>query len=109
MAEDVLEKCRESALLERLPPSETADFKLVGAPAVGQGRASLTGTPGLDAYGTEADWVAGLPGAQTELAPGLDVAMLRFAARYEYARSVERSEEHTSELQSLMRISYAVF
>src|SRR3546814_1351733 len=25
------------------------------------------------------------------------------------ARSVERSEEHTSELQSLMRISYAVF
>src|SRR3546814_20847745 len=88
MAEDVLEKCRESALLERLPPSETADFKLVGAPAVGQGRASLTGTPGLDASGTEADWVAGLPGAQTELAPGLDVAMLRFAARYEYVRRV---------------------
>src|SRR3546814_6428505 len=81
---------------------------------------------------SEADWVAGLPGAQTELAPGLDVAMLRFAARYEYARSVEdmlarrsrllfldarlaqqlvpavRSEEHTSELQSLMRNSYAV-
>src|SRR3546814_3324154 len=27
---------------------------------------------------------------------------------YEYGRSV-RSEEHTSELQSLMRISYAVF
>src|SRR3546814_8504502 len=27
----------------------------------------------------------------------------------EYGRKVERSEEHTSELQSLMRISYAVF
>src|SRR3546814_6377614 len=26
-----------------------------------------------------------------------------------FARAVERSEEHTSELQSLMRISYAVF
>src|SRR3546814_3203473 len=26
-----------------------------------------------------------------------------------YARDPERSEEHTSELQSLMRISYAVF
>src|SRR3546814_10972504 len=89
MAEDVLEKCRESALLERLPPSETADFKLVGAPAVGQGRASLTGTPGLDAYGPEADWVAGLPGAQTELAPGLAVAMLRFADRHESARRLE--------------------
>src|SRR3546814_9098068 len=30
-------------------------------------------------------------------------------ARYAGARTVERSEEHTSELQSLMRISYAVF
>src|SRR3546814_7136447 len=33
-----------------------------------------------------------------------DVAMPRFPARPE-----RRSEEHTSELQSLMRISYAVF
>src|SRR3546814_1540618 len=32
-----------------------------------------------------------------------DIAALRVAAE------VERSEEHTSELQSLMRISYAVF
>src|SRR3546814_9836607 len=30
-------------------------------------------------------------------------------ARPAYERAVERSEEHTSELQSLMRISYAVF
>jgi glycerol-3-phosphate dehydrogenase len=89
MAEDVLEKCMESALLDRLPPSETGDFKLVGAPEPGQGRASLAGVPGLDAYGTEAEWLAGLPGAQTELAPGLTVAMLRFAARNEYARTVE--------------------
>src|SRR3546814_3030125 len=37
---------------------------------------------------------------------------LLFAARLlreSGARSVQRSEEHTSELQSLMRISYAVF
>src|SRR3546814_4338984 len=27
----------------------------------------------------------------------------------DHARAVDRSEEHTSELQSLMRISYAVF
>src|SRR3546814_5973512 len=32
----------------------------------------------------------------------------RCRARY-YLRSAHRSEEHTSELQSLMRISYAVF
>src|SRR3546814_9286045 len=31
------------------------------------------------------------------------------AAYVEYTRQLVRSEEHTSELQSLMRISYAVF
>src|SRR3546814_7363570 len=31
------------------------------------------------------------------------------ATRYRPARCGQRSEEHTSELQSLMRISYAVF
>src|SRR3546814_9843617 len=31
------------------------------------------------------------------------------AADVEHLRSTQRSEEHTSELQSLMRISYAVF
>src|SRR3546814_10765852 len=34
---------------------------------------------------------------------------LRLLARENYDRIVRRSEEHTSELQSLMRISYAVF
>lgn len=89
MAEDVLEKCVESALLPRLPPSETSDFLLLGAASNGSGRASMTTAPGLDAYGTEAQWVQALPGADTELVPGLSVAMLRFAARYEYARTVE--------------------
>src|SRR3546814_2875493 len=37
--------------------------------------------------------------------PGNDVAASNFANRM----SGQRSEEHTSELQSLMRISYAVF
>src|SRR3546814_8646700 len=36
---------------------------------------------------------------------GLPSGMLKF----QVARSTMRSEEHTSELQSLMRISYAVF
>lgn len=89
MAEDVLEKCVEAGCLNRLPPAETADFLLVGAPASGGARASLAHAPGLDAYGTEADIVRSLPGSDVELAPGLSVAMLRFAARYEYARTVE--------------------
>src|SRR3546814_2266061 len=37
------------------------------------------------------------------------VRNLSDAARSQYLATVQRSEEHTSELQSLMRISYAVF
>src|SRR3546814_4916204 len=37
--------------------------------------------------------------------PPYEIAMMREATR----RGVRRSEEHTSELQSLMRISYAVY
>lgn len=90
MAEDVLNQCVASALLDPLPVCQTADFRLVGAP--GQGispRASLTHTPDLQEYGSEASWVASLPGADMTLAPGLTEAMVRFAARYEYARTVE--------------------
>src|SRR3546814_9463000 len=41
------------------------------------------------------------------LGPDVELAFLAFAVGVE--GSGERSEEHTSELQSLMRISYAVF
>src|SRR3546814_14406721 len=47
--------------------------------------------------------------------PGVDLAQVGVAAGGERAHQVQRrrrtwrSEEHTSELQSLMRISYAVF
>src|SRR3546814_7368019 len=34
---------------------------------------------------------------------------LKPSEKAEFDKSVDRSEEHTSELQSLMRISYAVF
>src|SRR3546814_9319548 len=36
-------------------------------------------------------------------------ALRTMATSYPYDQHEERSEEHTSELQSLMRISYAVF
>src|SRR3546814_1820053 len=39
---------------------------------------------------------------------GLSVRLAGFGGA-QYGELVERSEEHTSELQSLMRISYAVF
>src|SRR3546814_7364169 len=40
---------------------------------------------------------------------GCQEVALPFFARSLYQYLVQRSEEHTSELQSLMRISYAVF
>ena len=88
MAEDVLAHCVDSGLLERLPPSETADFLLVGASVRSQA-VLLSAAPGLHSYGAEAVYVQELPGADHELAPGLTEAMLRFAVRYEYARTVE--------------------
>src|SRR3546814_7528806 len=39
----------------------------------------------------------------------LNVEMMVWIADAEFATRMRRSEEHTSELQSLMRISYAVF
>lgn len=89
MAEDVLAKCMEAGLLTRLPPSETADFLLVGAPSRPAADASLARPPGLHGYGTEAEWVQALPGAGREIAPGLTEAMIRFAVRHEYACTVE--------------------
>src|SRR3546814_7847585 len=48
--------------------------------------------------------------AYMELVERLSPSMLRVARGYVPTQAVaERSEEHTSELQSLMRISYAVF
>src|SRR3546814_4491893 len=50
--------------------------------------------------------------AITFLRRDIDAAIARYAARhaaYLVTESAARSEEHTSELQSLMRISYAVF
>src|SRR3546814_5591069 len=38
-----------------------------------------------------------------------DKGIAEFIARINTRRALRRSEEHTSELQSLMRISYAVF
>lgn len=89
MAEDVLRRCVQARLLDALPASRTAHFPLVGAPAPSQASTPMTAPPGLHLYGSEADVVGGLPGAEQELALGLTAAMVRFAVRYEYARTVE--------------------
>ena len=87
MAEDVLARCIAHGLLSAREAGATTSLPLVGAPA--QSSHSLAGPPGLHLYGTEAPAVQSLPGAATELAPGLTEAMVRFAVRNEYARTVE--------------------
>ncbi len=91
MAEDVLQKCFDKHLLRERPAGVTAQFRLIGAGGGADAAAahSISHGPGLHSYGTEQAQVRALAGAQAELAPGLSEAMVRFAARFEYARCVE--------------------
>jgi len=86
MASDVLEKCVAAGLLAQRTGMPTDHLRLVGAQA---SSVALSAPPGLHLYGSEAAAVQALPGAGRELAPGLSEAMVRFAARHEYARTVE--------------------
>jgi glycerol-3-phosphate dehydrogenase len=107
MAEDVMEALAVAGLLPRRPAGATRTHTLVGAGqspsrsqnearALGQGKGRgaptavpLTAAPGLHLYGTEADTVRTLPGVDRALGHGLTEAMVRFAARQEYALTVE--------------------
>jgi glycerol-3-phosphate dehydrogenase len=89
MAEDVLEKCFDRALLKRVVAGATTHLTLMGGGATQAGTRSICEPPGLHSYGSEAVAVLGMPGADTELAAGLTEAMVRFAAKFEYARTVE--------------------
>src|SRR3546814_5213795 len=55
------------------------------------------------------EWGAVVHFLQMRHLMGDDVVERRLRSENQPPREVERSEEHTSELQSLMRISYAVF
>ena len=88
MAEDVLQKCFTAGLLEEKPAGVTNHLPLVGTP---QERVThrISDAQGLHSYGSEASFVQSLPGAHKDLGAGLTEAMVRFAARYEYACTVE--------------------
>jgi glycerol-3-phosphate dehydrogenase len=87
MAEDVLAHAMAAGLLPRRPAGITRALPLAGAPT--SGTRPISAAPGPHLYGSEAPLLQSLPGADRELAPGVTEAMVRFAARYEYARSVE--------------------
>lgn len=86
MAEDVLAKCFGAALLPSRPADATINLKLVGAQASSH---KISESPGIHLYGSESAVVQDLPGSGRELGGGLTEAMVRFAARHEYARTVE--------------------
>jgi len=88
----VLDKCFEHQLLPRTRGGFTANLRLLGAGEPGSPQASvprLSEAQGLHSYGSDAGKVMEMPGAFTELAPGLTEGMVRFAARHESARTVE--------------------
>ena len=89
MAEDVLKECFEQKLLPARAGGVTVKMPLVGAPQPAQVKHRMNAAQGEHIYGTEAEAVRVLKGADQWLVDGLSEAMVRFAARYEYARTVE--------------------
>lgn len=87
MAQDVLDQCTQAGLVPRRGACQTASTPLLGAGGAVTG--SLADAAGLHSYGTEADVVASLPGSDRVIAPGLTEAMVRFAVRFEFARTLE--------------------
>ncbi|MCO5103278.1 MAG: glycerol-3-phosphate dehydrogenase/oxidase [Burkholderiaceae bacterium] len=88
MAEDVLQKCVKTGLLEQRVGGATNHLPLVGAPSTPVVH-RMCDAPGWHSYGSEEAFVRQLPGADAELDMGLTEAMVRFAVRNEYARTVE--------------------
>jgi glycerol-3-phosphate dehydrogenase len=89
MAEDVLARAAEAGLIARAPAGATGSLRLAGAPPEGTPTVPVWAPPGPHLYGSDAPALAALPGADRELEPGLTEAMVRFAARHEWARDVE--------------------
>jgi glycerol-3-phosphate dehydrogenase len=89
MAHDVLKQARSRVGLKAPVKTLAKAYTLIGAPDQDAETHPLTGPGGAHLFGSEQLWLGSLPGAQEVLTPGLTEAMVRFAARYEYARSVE--------------------
>jgi glycerol-3-phosphate dehydrogenase len=91
MAGQVMQAIQTHSDLPSAPKgqADTAHHRLVGAPAAGQPVHPISDAPGLHLWGTEADQVLALPGAQRDLGMGLTEAMVHFAARHEWAVTVE--------------------
>lgn len=90
MAEDVLSRCQQAQLIDSNLRASTSDHcRLVGAPEADAPAVSITQSAGPHLYGSEQNQVMQGEGANRWLTPELNEAMVRFAAQYEYARTVE--------------------
>ena len=89
MGADVLRAATAAGLLPMVAAQSAPWSPLVGAPPADAAHPGVMAEPGWWAYGTEATYIKGLPGGGDEWVPGLSEAMVRFAARHEYARTVE--------------------
>jgi glycerol-3-phosphate dehydrogenase len=89
MAEDVLAHCFSKGLLETRSAGVTQHLPLIGATADGQSGISIAKPEGWHSYGSEAEYAKALNGADRWLCPEISEAMVRFAARHEYAITVE--------------------
>ncbi len=89
MAEDVLAACFRAGSLPERPAGVTRTLRLVGAPPPAAPVVPLSAPPGEHLYGSEAATLAELPGNDREILPGFTEAMVRFAVRQEFARTVE--------------------
>ena len=92
MADDVLAFISKNGLLPYSPlPAHglSQSFALVGAQGQSSTVVKVSQPQGLHSYGNEANFVQQLPGADIVLHDQITEAMVRFAVRYEYARTVE--------------------
>jgi glycerol-3-phosphate dehydrogenase len=89
MAEDVLQTCADAGLIPSRAAGVTTRLRLVGAQTGEPGVHSVVASPGPQSYGDEQNWLLAMPGADVALAGGLTEGMVRFAARHEYAITVE--------------------
>lgn len=90
MAEDVLQQCYARRLLPGEAPCRTQRLPLVGADdRLPQDRPAMSAPQGAQGYGSDWAAVVATPGSERMLGSGVSEAMVRFAARHEYARTVE--------------------
>lgn len=89
MAEETLTACFEAGLLERRASGHTRTHCLVGAPTKPEQQRPIFEAPGPHLYGSEIDAVLQCPGADHHLGLGLTEAMIRYAARHEFACTLE--------------------